>query len=783
MGPEWLSEANDTVKTVFAGVQAASAWRSSPSAGDEDEQPEDAFIVPGRSTVVPCESGPAVAYGRDEVVARLANLLGKRSSGRPQLLVGAGGMGKSTIARLVAAKAHKDDPKRIIWWISAVNEDALSGGLVSVARQLGMSMTDQETIRTHPVAGLGDVIDRIWCRLDDRPPGWLLVVDNADDPDLLGPADGTGWIRKTGRGLVLVTTRNGNESCWPGWVEFTPIGPLSVEAATDVLTDLAPGAGSREDARDLATRLGCLPLALRMAGMYLRGDFVAWPTFRAYRQALDTDGVAQVIEVSPRADPQTVITQTWELSLDALEKSGLPQARPLLWLLSCYAPGSRIPVQVLTSLRRTGKGQQRIGRRHPLTALFEPARIRSTENPTQSCLDGLNGLASFSLIQRHDADGAAEHIELHPFIAEATRIALDTSNHQAITPSLVRISAVSAISAAIQDLDVGLAEHWQQFQILTPHVRELLADTARHLGRRWHRELLDCMVHCVTSYLWSRAEPRAEQLAEDALELGRDLGCAGTPAYLRLRHVHAWAIRDQDRFTEAAESLHQVLEAQRTLPGGLTRVDTLRTRHDLAWTKGRLGRWAVAEHELREVLREYRDRHQRRGQAHDDAFMLHTRCKLCWCVGKQGRWDTAERDYRLLLTDRAAILGPHHADTLDTLESLGKTLAWQGRWTDAEAEFHTLTAGRRLTLGEQHPDTLLACQLETYVAGYQARLRRDRRGQRAATARLNQILQDQESTRGVKHRNAYDSRAFLVALRGTYSPDMPWTDDLPRPLG
>lgn len=114
-------------------------------------------------------------------------------------------------------------------------------------------------IRTHTVAGLGDVADRIWALLEQCPPGWLLVLDNADDPAILGPSDGTGWIRRTDRGLVLVTTRNGNDASWPGGIAVTWLGALSVEAATDVLIRLAPSAGDRRSAADLAIRLGCLP--------------------------------------------------------------------------------------------------------------------------------------------------------------------------------------------------------------------------------------------------------------------------------------------------------------------------------------------------------------------------------------------------------------------------------------------------------------------------------------------------------------------------------------------
>jgi len=44
-------------------------------------------------------------------------------------------------------------------------------------------------------------------------------------------------------------------------------------------------------------------------------------------------------------DPRAVVTRNWELSLDALAGHGIPQARPLLRMLSCYA--TVIPVSLL----------------------------------------------------------------------------------------------------------------------------------------------------------------------------------------------------------------------------------------------------------------------------------------------------------------------------------------------------------------------------------------------------------------------------------------------------
>ncbi|MEU8815511.1 tetratricopeptide repeat protein [Actinoplanes sp. NPDC048796] len=77
--------------------------------------------------------------------------------------------------------------------------------------------------------------------------------------------------------------------------------------------------------------MGGLPLALRLAGMYIAETAAApWPdpaaTFSGYRAALEDGNL-----------PDALIGRTWELSLDLLDRRGLIQARPLLRLLSQFA--------------------------------------------------------------------------------------------------------------------------------------------------------------------------------------------------------------------------------------------------------------------------------------------------------------------------------------------------------------------------------------------------------------------------------------------------------------
>ena len=65
---------------------------------------------------------------------------------------------------------------------------------------------------------------------------------------------------------------------------------------------------------------------------------------------------------------------------------------------------------------------------------------------------------------------------------------------------------------------------------------------------------------------------------------------------------------------------------------------------------------------------------------------------------------------RMLLTQslqiRRRVLGPNNPDTLNSLNTLAKTVYLQGRYAEAEKMFHEALDIRRRVLGAEHPDTL-----------------------------------------------------------------------------
>jgi tetratricopeptide (TPR) repeat protein len=701
---------------------------------------------------VPAAPGvsPTAVRGRDEIIGRLSRGLEPgHYPWRPHVLAGPAGIGKSTIACRVADIARS---KGRAWWVCAADEERLSRDLADVARDLKVSEADWARLGSRPVADLTDVADRVWEALESEQQGWLLVIDNADTPRLLGPQDGTGWIRQAAGGLMLITTRDADKARWPE-AELIGVGPLEPEAAARVLTDLAPTAGDRVAARTLAQRLGNVPLSLKLAGMYLRQDLGSRHTFDEYRGALE------------HAD-------TSEISLDALGRAGFHQARPLLWLLACYAPASLIPEEIVTSDMTPAR-------------LPDPRLALPAGQLAESCRSGLRELESAGLIDRSGAGDGRSVIRVHPWIAEAARAVMDNGQRSpgGLDPDLVRASAAATACAFVGSLDTGSAGHWSYFRVMAPHVEELLLHTAGRLAPRGRRDLLACMVRCIAAHTWSKAERRAEQLSLRAMARAAELGCQDQDVYLRLRHVYALARREQGCLAEAAGEFRDILPAQLRTGDGATRLDTLRTRQQLAWTLGRLGRWAEAEAGLREVIRLLDARQRERGAEGQDArvLRLHVRCMINWCVGRQGRWAEAEHGYRQLVTDREETLGADHPDTLDAGFNIGKALAWQGKWAAAENAFQHSTSDRVRALGDHHPDTLLARQLLLYAGGYLARQNGDRRGIRMAAAGLEMVLSAQRDKRGDDHRETRETLALLTALRGDYSPSTMWPEDLPRP--
>src|SRR6201989_3393230 len=174
----------------------------------------------------------------------------------------------------------------------------------------------------------------------------------------------------------------------PRWPIPATTRRLDEEAGAEVRRALAPEVADPggHEARELSRRLGGLPLALHLAGAYLGSPFARWSSFAGYREALDgVELPAALMDIEEQgADIHSTVQRTWDLSLDALAAEGRPQARPLLLVLSCFAPATPIPAWLLQL--------------PPLQDLADRTGESGDRSARRGLRDGLQGLSRTGLI-------------------------------------------------------------------------------------------------------------------------------------------------------------------------------------------------------------------------------------------------------------------------------------------------------------------------------------------------------------------------------------------------
>ncbi|MEL7227410.1 MAG: NB-ARC domain-containing protein, partial [Cyanobacteria bacterium J06576_12] len=212
--------------------------------------------------------------GREVVLLQLHEQLTQTSAAamtQVQAISGLGGIGKTQTAVEYAYRYHYDQAVyEAVFWVNADTETTLASDLASIAEQVavpGAEVLQQE-----------QKIQKVHAWLSNHHD-WLLIFDNADQPDRL--AD---WMPTTPNGKVLITSRAS---------VFDQIG-IQTPLALDVLseaealtllfesTGIARTAEAEKSAIDLNQELDGLPLALEQARAYIARQKIS---FRQYLHA------------------------------------------------------------------------------------------------------------------------------------------------------------------------------------------------------------------------------------------------------------------------------------------------------------------------------------------------------------------------------------------------------------------------------------------------------------------------------------------------------------------
>jgi hypothetical protein len=310
--------------------------------------------------------------GRDELLNKLRELLITTPNHRISLY-GLGGVGKTQVATEYVYK-HEPDYK-YIFWISA---SRLQASLSEIARATQfISKDDNMSPDTLAKAG------KTWM---EGTENWLLVIDNLDNVTIVD-----GYLPNTKNGgHIMITTRNKHIDTIAA--EGVEVPMLGSDDCIQLLLDRSgvDASKNRKDAESIGKQLGCLPLAIQLAGAYIRRSQNLKEYLRLFskqrRELLEWSPV-------PMDKNQVTVATIWKMSFEEL--GSYPDSINLIQYLAFLSP-DEIPLEFLVATKEVvGPTMQ--------TIFDDELRLRKS----------LNELERFSLIR---VFGGGVKISIHRLV-------------------------------------------------------------------------------------------------------------------------------------------------------------------------------------------------------------------------------------------------------------------------------------------------------------------------------------------------------------------------------
>lgn len=243
--------------------------------------------------------------GREGLVKQIMQQLMVESDQRVvAVLQGMGGQGKTQTALEVCDRPEVRQYFKPILWVNASSEDSTAQAFEHFAQhmaQKGSSFDDPE-----------DKIDFVKERLDDHNRPSLLVFDNYDDL-AIRRLDIRNYYPNNPKHAILITSRH-EDSLNLG--EGTVVSDMTTDEAVSLLlqrTHIKDTKEAMEDAEDIVSHLGHLPLAIAQAGAYISSKKIPMHEFLShYRKR-----TASVLQQTPEIwEYGLSVFTTWEMTME-----------------------------------------------------------------------------------------------------------------------------------------------------------------------------------------------------------------------------------------------------------------------------------------------------------------------------------------------------------------------------------------------------------------------------------------------------------------------------------
>ena len=351
---------------------------------------------------------------------------------------GLGGIGKTQVALQFAYYVKEDCPGFSVFWVQALSIETFEQGCMEIARALGIHQGQESK------EDVKKLVKQQLCGKDVSK--WLLIVDNADDLDLLRGFEQTeglmAFLPESDDGLTIFTTRHGRVAQYLAGSDIVEIGKMKKQETIDLLEKSLVRKSppyNNEIVMNLLTELEYLPLAITQAAAYINTNKSSISEYLRLLKNTEQDAVTIMStdfgDKTRHQNLTNAVAKTWTITFNKiLERDTL--AADLLTFISCIE-WRAIPYSILP-----------------------------TAHPEALLAGAIGTLCSYSFLEKRD-DG--KKLDMHRLVHLATRTWIRQNGREAE----IRNAALKHLSEVFPSDDYTNREIWRDY---LPHVARINKD-------------------------------------------------------------------------------------------------------------------------------------------------------------------------------------------------------------------------------------------------------------------------------------------------------------------
>ncbi|KAL1595120.1 hypothetical protein SLS60_009807 [Paraconiothyrium brasiliense] len=524
---------------------------------------------------------------------------------------------------------------------------------------------------------------------DELNGQWVMVIDNADDSNVLFPPCNhtrigevkdpseaeeplSDFIPQSPNGSVLVTSRSrdvaykltGSNAC------IIEITPMDRNDAMILFRNILGSRADQDDATRLLEALDYMPLAITQAAAYIE-QRAPRMTIPRYLSDIRTGGhdrgrllMEDVGDYRRNARASNSILKTWQILYEYIRKHK-PAAARLLSLISFF-DNQGTPESLLR------------GR-------YQAAGVESNFE------EDIHILVSYSLVRTSEKD---DELEMHRLVQFSTRKWLELYDEVAGYEEIF-------LTALDEALPNGAYTNWKACEKLLPHAEIAVEyeSSRNELFRQWGSILRKAAYYTSKKGQYSRAE----EMNRHALNVNKRILKSEHLDTVKGANYLASVLRIQGKHEEAEEIYRYCLNVTEKKLGP-EHPETVVTVGNLGLVLSRQGKYEDAKALNRRALERFE---QLLGLEH--LYTLDSVGDLALALADQAKYEDAETVYQRSLAGYEKVLGPEHRSTLTHCNFLRSVLVAQGKYKNAEAMYQRSLEGFETVLRPKHPHTLISC--------------------------------------------------------------------------